>query len=653
MLKNEASTPNPGSPAKIWLLLTATIVGPPVLYVALSQYLTIFPAMRLTVDLMFSSVPFLVFFLLYMGLPPLFLHRQLSALNRYQNAHDGASYDDAACAVPRFAYLFLGVLVAGSLIGPHMIVLTALYPSLSFISTDVFEISILRYVAAVLAGPATILLASIPLFLKTIGALERQVTAIQIPEEIFSLKQKLALGFVFAPLVVVSLFGSLSFMILEAVRTQSEVSIPVASRMVVVFGVVSLTMMIVNFRTVRRQTVDPIVNMKDQFYGMFRDLDAGGSADLTRRLSVQTYDEVRQLGGSLNSLFDALSGVIRASAKSVRTSSDGAQGIMTTVDEQERGFEDLKSVSDALRSESDSLDEQVEQTDREAAELRAFSEKVDELVSEQASAMEESAASVRYMTASLQRIAGQLHSRLEKTQEIVRHSDSGEEKMRDGVQSMRSTSNMTEAMLETIDLINGISRQTDLLSMNAAIEAAHAGEAGSGFAVVAEEIRRLSEDAAENTRSVSRILQEMAERIVANVASMSESGETFLEIRTGIGELYSEMEAMNDEMQQMSAGTQELDAVITRVQDLTANVRDSSVDMNTRMQALERLAAGLGKISGTVREKSQRVQSVTDELSALTRTLSAVGRENRDASKQLGENMQRFVVDSSKPGVVS
>lgn len=615
------------------------------LYVGLAHYLTIFPVSRLVVDFMLTSVPFLAFFFLYAGLPPFFLWLQLRAISRYERSNRQRDYKAAACAVPRFASSLLWVLVAGSIIGPNMIALTAVYPSLSFVATESFDLSSLRYAAAIFAGPATILLAAIPLFLKTVGALESRIAFIQIPEEVFSLKRKLALGFVFAPLVVVSLFGSLSFMVLEAVRTDSVVSIPVVTRMVFVLGSISLAMMLVNLRTVRRQTVDPIVDMTDRVYTMFAGLSSGSTADLTDRLSVRTYDEVRRLGGTLNSVFDSLSDVLRAAGETVQTSNSGTDGIVSTTGRQGQGLQELKTVSESLAEASDSLDGQVSETDRQATELKEFSEQVDQLVSEQASAMEQSAASVRQMTGSLNRIAEQLHDRLSRMQGIVRYSDEGEEQMREAVDSMEATARMTEAMLETVDVINGISKQTDLLSMNAAIEAAHAGEAGSGFSVVAEEIRRLSEDVAENTRNVSRILQDMAERIVSNVTAMSSSGTTFSKIRTEIGELFTEMEDMNDQTQQMSAGTLELDAVITRVQDLTTNVRDSSDDMSTRMQALKNLATGLAGISHSVRDKSAHVRTVSTQLEAVTNELVSIGEQNQMVAEQLHGHMSRFIVD--------
>ncbi len=638
--------PVQGSSSKnsVWFLLFLTIAGPPVLYIALSAYLTIFPPARLVVEFMFTSYPFLLFFALYMGLPPLFLQKQLRAVARYRSSGNAEDRDAAACAVPRFAYSLLAVLIAGSIVGPNMIVLTAIRPALSYTASEAFHVSGLRYVAALFAGPATILLAAIPLMLNTVGSLEKHMTFIGIPKEIFSLKQKLALGFVFAPLVVVSLFGSLIFMVMENLNVGGVVSIPVLIRMVFVLGGLSLAMMILNLRTVRRQTVDPIAGMTVQLNGMFRGLETGESADLTSRLYVRTYDEVKQLGGTLNSFFDALSGVLGAASGAVHTSSEGASGIVTTMNRQGERLSELRAVSDALRSSSDSLDEQVSRTDQQAGDLKEFSEQVDELVSEQASAMEESAASVRQMAGSLNRIAEQLHERLTRMQGIVKYSDEGEDQMREAVESMQATSQMTEAMLETIDVINGISKQTDLLSMNAAIEAAHAGEAGSGFAVVAEEIRRLSEDVADNTRNVARILRDVAGRITSNVESMTNSGTTFSRIRTEIGDLFSEMGDMNDQTQQMSAGTRELDAVLTRVQDLTGEVQRSSVDLSSRMQALKALANGLAGISHEVRDKSGSVQAVAAELETVTSELISIGESNQAVAEELDAHMSRFVV---------
>jgi len=640
---NESSKHHEGF--TLYIMAAATVLLPPLLYPVLTSYFVIYPPLRLLRDFMAASPPFLVFLALYISIPALLLRRSLSAITRFETKSSSPAVTTrAADATANFANGLLLVLLAASIVGPGLIAATALYPGLSLTSDSPFAMSYLRLSAAILAGPAAILIAAVPLFLQTTGSLERRAQGVPTTGRIFSLERKLALGFVFAPLVIVSLFGSMIFMILEMVRVEGEIAIPVVIRMVLLVGVVSLIMTIVNLRTVCRQTVGPITEITRTIRGMFESLRTGGHADLRTRLTMRTFDEVKLLGDSINEFLDSLTvtlGQVRSTATQAKAA---GQRITAAVADSRAETTELIQVGDSLGVNADNLDAQVRTADHQASELRAFSEQVSLLVGEQASAMEESTASVRQMTDSLHTIAGEVEARMQKTQRLASFAEQSEETMSDSLQALKATHEKTDAMLETVRLINAISQQTDLLAMNAAIEAAHAGDAGRGFAVVATEVKKLAEEAATNAQNISGTLTEMAGGIRNSMESMESSVHAFGEIRSEIGTLHSGMRNVNERTQEMSSGTSELDVVLTRVRELTGNVRDSSGDMQHRMEEFAKLSVGLTEISQTVRSGAASMHSTVQRLGDIAHDLDRAGEENQASSTQLNENMQRFLI---------
>jgi methyl-accepting chemotaxis protein len=112
----------------------------------------------------------------------------------------------------------------------------------------------------------------------------------------------------------------------------------------------------------------------------------------------------------------------------------------------------------------------------------------------------------------------------ESVRALIDNAAKGQQAMRDTVQSVKDISESVDGIASAIKIISVIAANTNLLSMNAAIEAAHAGESGKGFAVVAGEIRRLSETTRENSRSISQTLSDIISGIAATTKRSTDTG---------------------------------------------------------------------------------------------------------------------------------
>jgi hypothetical protein len=175
------------------------------------------------------------------------------------------------------------------------------------------------------------------------------------------------------------------------------------------------------------------------------------------------------------------------------------------------------SLIEEDRETIDSLNQNLEiQVEKSLDFMKGINELIDNLnnqILRQASAIEESSAAIEEMMATINNTANMAQKRQSAIQDLVSNVEQGRASMRETIEAVESISKGVEGVGATIKVIGGIAANTNLLSMNAAIEAAHAGDAGRGFAVVSGEIRRLSETTRENSQNIAHILTEIVNGI--------------------------------------------------------------------------------------------------------------------------------------------
>jgi len=175
--------------------------------------------------------------------------------------------------------------------------------------------------------------------------------------------------------------------------------------------------------------------------------------------------------------------------------------------------------------------------------------------------------------------------------------------MKETIQSVQSISQSVDGIGAAIKIISTIAANTNLLAMNAAIEAAHAGEAGRGFAVVADEIRRLSESTRENSLNISQTLSNIIKGI--NVTS-KRSGETDTLISSMSGEIHdfaNTMTEMVNIMGDLTKGSSSIFSSLKYVKDHSAEVKEGYADM---LSKTDKLMGDMHNLSKVATEKIGR-----------------------------------------------
>ncbi|PKL08385.1 MAG: hypothetical protein CVV51_09220 [Spirochaetae bacterium HGW-Spirochaetae-7] len=365
---------------------------------------------------------------------------------------------------------------------------------------------------------------------------------------------------------------------------------------------------------------------------------SSGDADLTRVLESAIKDELGELAGFFNVFVGMLRGLLVRVKAEVGSLKEGMIRLSSNTEETAGAVRQITANIESLKlqaiSQSSSVTQSsasTEQIARNIIKLYKLIEKQSDGVTTSSSSIEEMVANIQSVTANIERMGGYYEKLLGK-------SEAGRGAIETVVTQVREIDAQSENLQEANSLIAGIAAQTNLLAMNAAIEAAHAGEAGMGFAVVADEIRKLAENAAGQSKTISRSIKGIRDVIDAVVTSSGLSAKTFDEILEQIRILSRLEEEIKYAMQEQSTGSAQILDSLANINEVTAEVRQSAeemqndsnevlLEMRRLLQLASELENGMTEMAAGA-DEIQRAAHDTNELTvAASRSVNSVAAE--------------------------
>jgi methyl-accepting chemotaxis protein len=365
---------------------------------------------------------------------------------------------------------------------------------------------------------------------------------------------------------------------------------------------------------------------------------AGG--DLTKRLPEVGNDEVTQASRSYNRTMEELRKMITAIKQQAGTLADIganlASNMTNTASAMNRIAENIQSIKGRVLNQSASVTETNATMEQVPANINTLSDQVDN----QTGAVSQASSAIEEMIANIQSVTTTLTKNLENVHALQEASETGKASLQDVASDVREIVRESEGLLEINAVMENIASQTNLLSMNAAIEAAHAGEAGRGFAVVADEIRKLAESSGEQSKTIGVVLKKIKESMDKITSSTDKVLYKFEAIDQSVRTVAEQEELIRHAMEEQGHGSQQVLSASGQVGDITQQVRGSSIEMlegskevisesKNLERATQEITNGINEMAAGAEQVNQAVNTVKDlsgrtqeNISTLTRAVS-------------------------------
>ena len=370
-----------------------------------------------------------------------------------------------------------------------------------------------------------------------------------------------------------------------------------------------------------------------------------GEGDLTRSISINQSDEIGEMARYFNLALEKIRTLIHIiknqSFSLFATGNELSSNMSETTAAVNQIAMNIQNIKSRIIDQSASVAET-----HSIMELITFNiDKLNQQVERQSASVTKSSAAVEQMIANIQSVTKTLIDNASNVKNLAEASELGRISLQEVTSDIQEIGRESMGLQEINAVMENIAGQTNLLSMNAAIEAAHAGDAGRGFAVVAGEIRKLAEDSSEQSKTISNVLKKISNCISKISKSTSNVLDKFEAIDNGVKVVADQDVNIRKAMEEQNDGSHQILETLGQLNEITLKVRNGSVEMLENSKEIIEESKNLETLTQDITSGINEMAAGTNEINTAIHEVNTISGHNKDNIDILVKEISRFKVE--------
>jgi methyl-accepting chemotaxis protein len=409
---------------------------------------------------------------------------------------------------------------------------------------------------------------------------------------------------------------------------------------VLIFASLMLTAASVITFFVAQSIVKPIINVTNTL----RDISEG-EGDLTRRITTNSRDEIGELSRYFNETLEKIRNLVVKIKKETMTLSEIGGDLAANMNETAAAVNEINANIQSIKTRVLNQSASVSETHATMEQVTVNIDKLNEHIEDQSANVSRASSAIEEMAANIHSVTGTLINNAVNVKTLKEASEVGRNGLQDVANDIQEIARESEGLLEINSVMQNIASQTNLLSMNAAIEAAHAGDAGRGFAVVADEIRKLAESSGEQSKTIGAVLKKIKESIDNITKSTYNVLERFEAIDSSVRTVAEQEDIIRGAMEEQEQGSRQILDGIVEVTGITRQVKSGSNEMLEGAKEVIQESNSLEKATQEITLGMNEMASGAEQINVAVNHVNDISGKNREGIDALIREVSKFKVE--------